>query len=248
MEEKILNYSATAIENRENGSFAIFLRILKRFLALIIILTVIGTAVGLGVAVVREKTVYGKSKSVMFIAKRNSESVSTNISLTNKFLDTVKQDITTPLFIAKANEEYKTYCENNGKTDQLKKYGGLSAKSVSVKTGNSMIITVTYNDYHADAAQDKLEALIKSSKIQLQTPGLITADNVDLVPIQNVPTTTVSNGFIKYVLIGFFGGLIVGVLLALLFYLLDNTVSSKEDLERLTGVEVLGYIDDVKRK
>lgn len=243
MEEtlKINNTPALNTEEREeNGSIAAILRFLRRFIVLIVLLTVLGTAAGFGMGFMKSKTVYTQSKSVIFIARIDGKAMSTNISLTNKYIPTVKGEITMPIFISRANEIYKSRFDG---TDQYSTYKGISAGSIGIKTGDGLVFTFSYSDLDATAAADKLDAFIDAAKIEIQ--GLLTADNAEFVSIQREPTLSSSNGFIKYVILGVLGGLVAGLAIAFLIYILDNTVSSKSDLEQLTGATVVAYIDDV---
>ena len=87
------------------GSFAAFLSFLRRFIVLIVICTVLGTALGLGVAFVKDKKVYTQSKSVVIIASIDGKAMTTNISLTKKWMNSIPTLIKTPIFIDKANAE-----------------------------------------------------------------------------------------------------------------------------------------------
>ena len=239
--EKLIQQSpAVTFEEKgeDIGSFVAFMRFLRRFVVFIVILTVLGAAVGLGVAFVKDKKVYTQTKSLVVIAKINNSSVTTNISLTEKWWGTLQNTIKSPIFISKANEKYKEKGGIGGK---------ISASSVGVKTGNGLILTVSYSDYNAKDATDKLDAFIEAASEEIQSPEghYVTADSVEFKAIDRVPKTSVSSGFVKYVLLGIVGGLILGLAIAFLIYLFDNTVSSKAELERLTGAAVVAYIDDV---
>ena len=47
-------------------------------------------------------------------------------------------------------------------------------------------------------------------------------------------------------IIGIFFGLILSAVIVLLVYKLDDTVKTKEELERLTGALFLSYVEDIK--
>lgn len=215
------------------GAFAAFISFLRRFIVLIVICTVLGTALGLGVAFVKDKKVYKQSKSVVVIASIDGKAMTTNISLTKKWMSSIPTIIKTPIFIDKANAEY-----GGSGSDKI------SSLSIGVSANDNMIFTISYSDYDKDVAEKKLNAYIKAVEQEI-TNGYITADNVAFTDIDNVPKTSESNGFVKYVLLGIIGGLVVGAAIAFLIYLFDSTVSSKSELERLTGVTVVAYIDDV---
>lgn len=240
MDNEILNRQTSAVtfeeKNAEPSSFTVFLQFLRRFWILLVVATVIGTAVGFGLALVRDKKVYTQTKSLVVIAKIDGYAMTTNLSLTKKWLPTLPDTIQSPTFINKANIVYSA--DFGGASN------GISASSVNVKTSSGMIFTISYKDYDAKTAADKLDAFIKAASEEIQN-GYVTADSVEFRAIDRVPVTTTSSGFAKYVLLGAVVGAVLGLAIAFLIYLFDNTVSSKSELERLTGAMVVAYIDDV---
>ncbi|MEG9430596.1 MAG: hypothetical protein VZQ61_06735 [Christensenellaceae bacterium] len=234
--EKLIQQSpAVTFEEKgeDTGSFVAFMRFLRRFIVLIVICTVIGTAAGLGLALVRDKKVYTQSKSVIIIANITNKSISQSITATKNLSNSVLETIKSPIFISNANEKY-------GATDT----DYLSSSAIGVSGKESMIFKISYSDYDANTAARKLDAYISAVKEEIRT-GYLPASEIIVNDIDNVPKTSVSSGFVKYVLLGLFGGLVLGFALAFLIYLFDNTVSSKAELERLTGAAVVAYIDDV---
>ena len=249
MEDNIVTSSSVNTvyaDQSAEGSFVKLLRLLRRFIVLIIAVTVLGTAVGLAFAFLKDKTVYTQSKAVIVIAKIDGRPTTTNISLTNKYMETIQQDLTTPIFVESANDIYReTYSDGEGGLDEEHApYKGISAGAIGVTTGDGIIITLSYSDYDAKIAADKLEAFIAAAENQIKTKKYIAADQTDFVSIQSVPDTSSSNGFWRYLLLGVFGGAVLGVALALLISVLDNTVKSKEEIERLTECNVIGFIEN----
>ena len=227
------------------GSLVAFMRFLRRFILFIIICAVLGTVLGLGLAFVKDKKVYTQTKSLVVIARINNLSVTENITLTEAWWGTLQNTIKSPVFISAAQKVYKD--KFNG-TTQYSAYGGISRGSVGIKAGDGLILIVSYSDYDKDVAADKLDAFIEaaSEEIQSSEDHYVTADSVEFKPIDRVPKTSVSSGFAKYILLGLVGGLALGFAVACLIYLLDSSVSSKSELERLTGVAVIAYIEDVE--
>lgn len=236
-----LNENPNVATGADNGSFGFltFLGIVRRFLILIIVCTVIGTALGLGWAVFKDKTYYTQTKKVICIARINDKAMLTNISLTNRLIPTIKDQVTTQLFIDEAN---RLYYEQYGTKN------GIAARSIGFTVGETLIFKVSYTDLSAETAEQKLNTYIEAvSKVYREYgSALTTGDEVSFEAIDAYSSSTSSNGFVKFVLLGVLGGAVVGILIALLLYLLDNTVSTKDDLERLTGTNVIAFIDDVK--
>lgn len=238
------HYPAIEIQETQNmGSFSLFFGFIRRFFWLILIFTLLGLGIGTGLAYKKDQTVYTQTKSVILLARIEGSTQTTNLSLTKKYMPTVQGVITKQTFINVANEIYK------GKGGS----GYIYAGSIGVQAGNGMILNISYTDADPNVAAAKLDAFLVAAKDVIQNGGLsegealITADGVDFKPIDNVPITTSSNGFIKFILLGVLGGLVIGVALAFIIYLLDNAVRNREDLERLTGSTVIAYIDDVDK-
>lgn len=227
------HYPAIDIQDNESsGSFTLFFGFIRRFFLLILLFTLIGLGVGAWFAYKKDQTVYTQTKSVILLARIEGSIQTTNLSLTKKYMPTVQGIITQPKFINAANEKYK----------------GISAGAISVQAGNGMILNISYTDYRPDIAAAKLDAFIEAAKKVIQTEELLTADEVDFKPIDNVPVTTSSNEFVKFILLGVLGGIVIGFALSFIIYLFDNTVRSKDDLERLTGSTVIAYLDDVDKR
>lgn len=219
----------------EISSLRLLLFFIRRFIVLIAVCTVIGTVLGVGYALVKDKKVYTQTKSLVVIARIDNATLSTNIALTKKWWATLPKTITSPVFISRAQEVY------GDKNDKI------SAGALKVNNDTGMILTISYSDYDPDVAAKKLDAYIEaaSQEIQAEDKNYVTADSVEFTSIDSVARTSVSVGFFKYVLIGVIGGAAIGFLIAFLVYLLDSTVNTNTELERLTGVMVVAYIDDV---
>ena len=229
-------------EKEEKGSFTVLLRFLRRFIVLIIAFTILGTIGGYFLARRQDQTVYTQTKSVVVVASIDDATKLTNISLTDRLKLSIAEAIkTAPTISNRASSIYYANCEEQGKTAK----GGVYRGSVNVEVEEGMILSISYSAASSEEAADKLDAFIEA--VQEKSSELFTsyANEVNLYPLDNAPKTTSSNGFIKLVLLGVLGGLVAGLAIAFIIYILDNTISSKSDLERLTGSTVVAYIDDI---
>ena len=243
MDNEKLQQQSTAValdDNAENtGSFIVFLAFVRRFIWFIVLATVIGTGIGIGMAFKKDQKVYTQTKALVVVATIDNSSMSTNISLTEKWRDTIKNTIKSPVFMNKANEVYRNDFGGAG--------GGIYAGAISINTDRGLIFKVSYSDSDPQIAANKLDAYIKAASEEIQSKEVhyITADSVKFQSIDRVPDTSVSSEFMTFVLLGVVAGLALGVIISFLIYLFDSTVSSKSELERLTGATVVAYIDDV---
>ena len=242
MENEILtNQSYNKVELQEDAasSFIVILQFLRRFIVLIVLATLFGLGVGVGYAYKNNQTIYTQTKSVLFIAKIDNLSMASNFALTNKYMSSVPDTVLTPVFISKANEIYRSKYGNDGQY--------IYAGAIGFEQSDGMIFSVSYTDGGEAVAERKLDAFIEAVQVVFEEgkATAFTADEVSFEPIDNTPATISSNSSSRYILIGLLGGVVGGVLIALIIYLLDNTVNSKTELERLTGATVVAYIDDI---
>lgn len=105
----------------------------------------------------------------------------------------------------------------------------------------SLIFTLAYTDVSPELASGKLDALIETVAKDLYI--YVQASNVTLVSMQNENNIEMSFNRSKFVVLGGGVGAVVSITLVLVLYILDNTLKSKEELEQITGVDVLGVIE-----
>lgn len=212
----------------------------QRFILFIVIVTVIGTAIGCCIAAVKNKTVYTAKESVLIIVKTREDSgETTNASFVKKMvLPSVANNIRSSITISKANDKYK---EVNA--DASPKAISAGAIKVGVKE-DSLIITVSYSDLSEKAAKEKLDAVIFAASEVL--PDEYTVQDLTLSPLQNKPEISTSDSFWKFALIGFGAGLLLSFVASVIIKSFDQSIRSKKELEEITGVGMLSYIEDFK--
>ena len=142
----------------------------------------------------------------------------------------VEAIVTSPDVINKANQAYNNYSDP------------ISAGSVKINYGdNSLIFEMSYSDQSEKVASDKLDYLFEIAKKEL--PKGMKASDVSLIPTSKDYNLTVESAFVDNVLLGGAIGLFISVVVALVIYVLDNTVKDKYEMEELTGINVIAYID-----
>ena len=164
MEDKTLN-TVSVTENlqneKESNGLFVVLSVLKRFWVLILIFTIIGAGIGIGLALANDKTVYTQTKKVVCIAKIENKTMLTNISLTNRYIPTIKDQITTSLFIDKANEIYG------------KDYDPISASAIGVTAGTNLILRISYSDVDPNVAEAKLNQQVELIKAETSAQKVV---------------------------------------------------------------------------
>ena len=168
----------------------------RRFIVFIVIITILSTLAGFGIAVLKDKPLYTARKNVMLTMKivqqNGSTETTNNISLAQRYLPNVKENIGTPLFVDYARNLYDNANEFNGRRS-----GSLSAGRISVGIGEeSLIFSISYSDYNEQAAKDKLECVIESASYNIKQPGiLVDVEEVSIVPMQNFAAISSRNSF-----------------------------------------------------
>lgn len=226
-------------ENNSNGSLSILGAILRRWL-LILLVTVLCALIGLGYAVMNVKPTYTATRSVILrlsVGDLQANTVTTNVALSKIYLPDVIEFVSSPAVINKANELY----------------GGskaISGNSVNVKYSNkeieSLIFSVSYTDLKSSEAEKKLNFIIDSVMLVDEQIKVIEAEDFALIPTQNGVTTTVNDSLSTFVVLGAGVGLVISVAIAVLLFMMDNTINTKEELEIITGSDLLSTLKQIK--
>ena len=235
-------------------------RILYKNLVLIILITVLAALAGLYLAIKNERTVYTASQSAI-LSSSLSGSTSTgtynDAVLSGMLIGEVDKCITTPNCLAKANEIHraKFINEANGVTEDVavikRTYNpgldGISAGAISITSNDTLIFIVSYSDTDEERVKEKLESFYQAAKLEIadkfvsEPPASIIKTNDEFV-LSSVNTNM--NNVVIFALVG----LILGVVVAFLRYILDNTVTDKSEYEQEMGVNVIALIEDIPQK
>lgn len=129
--------------------------------------------------------------------------------------------------------------------------GAVSTETVKNQEATNWVFKVKYTDKTQQDALEKIIILVLAYKHELYSDPQIKPYFTNLnVKISNLGLDGISKDVskTKIVIIAFIIGIVLSLLVVYLKNLLDNTVKDKEDLERLTGVAVLGYISERKEE
>ena len=173
----------------------------------------------------------------LFIGKENSESVKDNnmynnndIQMYQKILQTYADIIQTRTLVTSSLEKNDI---NMNSIDVLKNL------KVTPKD-DTQIIEVTYVDEDPYRAKDVLESI--SNEFINYSSSLISNANIQIVEDIYLPEKPSSPNNVLNITIGFFAGLIMGLVLSLSLDYIDNTFSDKKALENGIGITVIGDI------
>ncbi len=220
-----------------NSNFSIWKALIKKWF-IIAIAFVICFGVAIAYSAIKIKPVYTAQTSIVLKLAISGDIVASNntnnATLAKRNFPTVKESLKSAQCAEVANAHYN---EKNGTVGN-----NISKGAIQVRYGEkSMIFTLGYTDVSADVAKAKLESIIETAPGILET--VIEANSVDLVPVQNVYDISVSDQKSMIIPLGAIVGLVLGVGIALLICLLDNKVRKKEDIEDLTGVNVIACVN-----
>lgn len=229
------------VNNSEQMAIPIF-KILYRNLLLIVLITILCAFLSLGYSVLRVKPTYTASRSVILRTTMSREEggnasnlLSNQATLAKLYLPNIAKLIKSPDVVAEVNEAYDNDNEK------------INRSAIGVKYGEqSLIFTISYTDKTAELAEEKLNAVIDTFAISDQFQDCVQAEDAQLIHTQKECYVIKSTTHVKYALIGGVVGVIISIVVATLTYMLDNTIKSKNEIEELTGVYLLSYIDKEK--
>lgn len=119
-------------------------------------------------------------------------------------------------------------------------------KKLSVTPGaNTQILEISYTSNDKNQAKDVIAA-ITDEFIKTSTQ-LISNANVKVVETVRLPQKPVSPNKKLNIVIALFFGFMIGVGLAFFIELTDTTLRSKEDLEEILGIPVIGEIPNIDK-
>lgn len=233
--------------NEEKGiSLNEIMQLLWRNIILIAIITVIATACGVGYAM-RIKPTYTATRSLIVKAyNEDSSSSSSNsyndITVATKELPTIAEFFKKPAVLKSALEKYGT--GGNG--------GKILSNNLSVSYDTTTrFLTVSYTDGNEEVAVEMVKCIVQAGTEVVEEKNvdgtakyfnvsveLMTADD-------NEATVKVNLSRSKYIVIGFLLGLVLAVAIVFIKYFMDDTVRSKEELENISGVKMLAYLDRI---
>ena len=215
-----------------------YLSVLYKNIVAIILATVLGFLVGLGIGILVVKPVYTKTTTVMLItefsnASGSSASNSSEMTLAKLYLPTIGRILASNEFVADAND---IYADAGGQ-------GTIKGNNIKVEYGTdgSLIFDISYSDSSYELAEAKLNAVVKNAQLSLKEK--LVADNALLKETTNVREQTKSFNYNMYMILGAILGLIISVGYVTIKYLLDNTLKDRFEIEEITGENILACID-----
>ncbi|AJG97755.2 capsular biosynthesis protein [Clostridium beijerinckii] len=210
------------------------IKILKKRWKMILSITIISTIFSTIVSFYIISPKY-EASTKLFIGKENDKNTNYNdndISMYQKLLKTYAEVIKTNNLVEKAIEK-----------------DGLNTTSEEVLKGlvvtprnDTQILEIKYISKDRELAKDVLDSI--TNEFVESSIELIPNGNVKILEDIKVPDAPVSPNKNMYIAIAFLFGLAISIGLSFLLEFLDNTVNTKEQLEKMLGIPVIGAIPD----
>ncbi|MCM3617935.1 Wzz/FepE/Etk N-terminal domain-containing protein [Sutcliffiella horikoshii] len=213
---------------------------IKKRLGLIVLLTVLATALSGVVSYLLLTPIYQSSTQLLVNQSQNEQgTVDVNQIRSNvEIISTYNVLIKTPAILDKVSQEL------NGQET----YSTLSSIITVAAEGNSQVLKITVQ--HPDPVMAASIANTTAQVFQNEVPTLMNVDNVKILspaqvgenpsPIKPQPVLNMAIAFVV--------GLMAGVGLAFLLEFLDNTIKNEQDIEKLLELPVLGSITVIEDK
>lgn len=234
-------------------TFRQLLLIIRANIFLIVAIIVIATIVGVVYSTTR-KTTYTATRSMIVICKNvsdeNDNNIYNDLTATSRMIPTIAEYCKQEVVLSLAQEIYGK--SNSG---EIKKSG---VKVSYDESGNNYFLYISYTDVEPDLARAKVMAVSEAEKEIVETVDakgnpvyvrmmttLTFVDTIDTAEdLQKIPCV-INSGSKMIVVLAVIIGIIVAVLVVLFRYLLDDTLKTKEELERATGTQVFAFLGDM---
>ncbi len=236
------------MENKDNNistSFSLSKMFYFRW-KLILIITILGIALGSFLSVMRNTVTYKASKSVMLVTKMDYSDIDLDNAVTGDIIDDVVEHIKTPGYVEYVNDTIE-----DGPTISR---GGIS---ISRNNANTFIFTISYTASSPEIAESGLEKIIEFSNIDVfdkEEAGKIikenyfefhtAADTITVKPVQYEARIKANSNLAKNIILSIIASVVGAIGIAILVGLFDNAITDKGELEEITGVNLLSLIED----
>ncbi|WP_288479581.1 YveK family protein [uncultured Clostridium sp.] len=224
--------------NEENINISEIFQVLKRKYKLIVAI-VIGFVAVAGVLSFFVITPKYEAKVKLFIGKEESKDNlgynSSEIQMYQKLLTTYAEIIKTEDLVQGA------VTKANIDLGKMEAKDVLSSLVVTPRS-DTQILEIGYKDSNPQRAVDIVNSI--TNNFISKSKKLITNGNVQIIEKAKVPENPVSPNKKLNILISLVLGLMVGVGIVLLLEFMDNTFKSKEDLEKVLDLPVIGAIPE----
>ena len=204
-------------------------QIIRKYIALIIIIPIIFAAIGAAVSIFLIHPVYESSTTLIVIQDKDAEE-----EISKSDVDLSKSLIYTYAEMAKSY----TVLENTAKSLNIDK---LNKNSITVSpVKDTQILKVAVQNTDPVLARNIADTLVHEFTLEIQR--ITKTNNVAVVDYARLPQLPVKPNIIMNTAIsGILGGMVILLIVFLKEYL-DNTVKTEKDIENLLGLSIIGAV------
>lgn len=204
-------------------------QIIRKYIALIIIIPIIFAAIGAAVSIFLIKPLYESSTTLIVIQDKGAEE-----EISKSDVDLSKSLIYTYAEMAKSY----TVLDNTATSLNLDKLNKNSITVSPVKDTQILKVAVQNND--PVLARNIADTLVHEFTLEIQR--ITKTNNVAVVDYARLPQLPVKPNIIMNTAIaGILGGMVILLIVFLKEYL-DNTVKTEKDIENLLGLSIIGAV------
>ena len=242
--------------------------ILKKNILWMLIIVIMTSAVGVAWAYLRKPNYIANQEMNYFVKEENrtfdDPPTTVEINTMNRYVETMIEFCTTEKVLDLANVYYVMYRQQSSDIETFIKNAKTQAKPVAQYRGDNshysaskiktysfekdndvtgFVFAISYEEDKLQVAQDKVRILALACNMEVRdcVPGIVTyLEELGF----NELDFTIDVTKTKIVLIAGIIGIALAIVFVFLRNLLDNSIKTKEDLERLTGVTVFACIED----
>jgi Capsular polysaccharide biosynthesis protein len=209
--------------------------LLKRWKMIVIITSVVTLLAGIVSAFIIPPKYEASTK--VFIGKENTSAKDQNYN--NSDIQMYQQLLKTYAEVIKTNDLIEKAIDT---TELNVKSGEVLGNLTVTPAANTQILEIKYISKDKNLSKDVLEAVTK--QFIKTSAELIPNGNVKIIEQVKLPQNQASPNVKLNIAIAFIIGIMISVGLAFILEFMDNTFKSKEQLEQILGIPVIGAIPD----
>lgn len=218
------------INLREIGSY-----ILQKIWLVVIILLVV-FAGGEAYTALLKTPLYESKTNVVLITEGSKEITTNDITLSNNLVKTYSE-------IVKSRNVLSKVINNLNLSDS---YEGLASKVTVSSVTSTQLITIRVSEKKPADAQKIANEIASVFKAEIKS--IYGIDNVQVVDEAVESSSPYNINIVKESIIYLLAGLMLGVGVAYMMYVLDKTVKDTETVENKLGLTVIGVVPEVEGK
>lgn len=125
-------------------------------------------------------------------------------------------------------------------------YSGLASKISVGEVGDTSIIKISVTDSDSSLAAEIANTIAEVFSQEIVT--LLKIENISIIDKAEVSTVASSTSTIKIITIATLAGAFISVAIIFILFYFDTTLKNEEDIERLTGLPVIGMVPTSREK